>query len=630
MTNLEYFKKSVHLPVKDRRFNGSPFQEMVKLELMARGEDTPPVNYDCLDTVLKWVDDRNDCADFYFPALYLILKRNRGTERLPEEYAQKIEKSVLNFKYWLDEPGEVHACFFTENHQILFHSCEYLMGNMFPDKVFTSNGQTGKWHAEHALKYIRRWIDWRTRFGFSEWLTDGYYCEDIDALIGLAYNAEEEDIRVRCLMLVDMLMFDIAVNAKDGFLCTTHGRVYSPSLVNPDTQGITSLCAYCWGEGDMSRFSNTTSLFAAYDYKIPKAICKAALDKPAIMQNRERMSINVADSEYYGVDPSDFDNIMLYWGIQAYSDRLVIDNSLKVYSYWNWMTNRVKAYKEMYDRCDEAGVPSVSGTPDYTAMTQVDIFTYKTPDYSLSCAQDFRKGKMGYQQHPWSAYLGGKAHVFTTSPGSDEYLARPNQLAGNLNLPRAVAHENVLFSVYRIMPDFVDYLYSHAYFPRDEFDEVTENNGWVFGRKNHAYIAMHSMLPGRWKAVNMDAFNRSFPDAKVEQSFDYMAPGHANVWVIEMGSKAQNGSFSDFCARFKADAFKGDTLSFTYSSPSQGEMSFGWVKPLVVNGESIQIHGYKRYDNPYCNAEFNTECLEINCGDSVTILDHSKLERTDK
>jgi hypothetical protein len=451
--------------------------------------------------------------------------------------------------------------------------------------------------------------------------------EDIEALAGLAYNAEEEDIRIRCLMLIDTLVFDIAVNSFKGHMSGTHGRVYANTLVDPDVQGVTPLCALYWGEGCLNKtFSDVASLLATYGYKIPEAIRKTALDKPMVMRNKERMSINVKDSLYYGIDPSNFDNIMLYWGIQAYSDRLVIDNSFKVFPYWNWMTNRVNAYKEMYIRNDEAGVNSVE-TPDYTAMTQVDIFTYKTPDYMLSCAQDFRKGRMGYQQHPWSAYLGDKAIVYTTNPGSDDYKARPNQLAGNLVLPRTVMNDNVLLCIYRINPDFVDYLYSHAYFPRAEFDEVQEKDGWIFGRKRNGYIAITSLLPARWKTVDIKAFKDIVPVAETSKSFDYMAPGHANVWAIEMGSEVQNGSFEKFCSGFSSESLSGNTLDFHYISPSQGEIRFGWTKDLIISGKIIPIKDYKRYDNPYCDTAFNTERIEINCGDSRIILDHKNLER---
>ena len=50
------------------------------------------------------------------------------------------------------------------------------------------------------------------------------------------------------------------------------------------------------------------------------------------------------------------------------------------------------------------------------AMTEVHIQTYRTPDYLLSCAQDYRPGKPGYQQHTWQATLGIDAVLFTEPP----------------------------------------------------------------------------------------------------------------------------------------------------------------------------------------------------------------------
>lgn len=59
-------------------------------------------------------------------------------------------------------------CFHTENHQILFHSCELLAGQLFCDAVLPNSGQTGRWHAEHGAKLAHGWLDQRARFGFSE------------------------------------------------------------------------------------------------------------------------------------------------------------------------------------------------------------------------------------------------------------------------------------------------------------------------------------------------------------------------------------------------------------------------------------------------------------------------------
>ena len=309
------------------------YVELAKMELAMRGEPMEPINYDNIQVALKWLDDRNDCGDFIVPAFARMLHEHRGT-RLDEAWAKKIEKSLLGFKYWLDEPGEVHACFFTENHQILFHSAEYLTGQLFPDKVF-DNGQNGEWHRQHAIEFIRRWQDWRIRFGFSEWLCQGYYVEDILALLGLAYYVEEEDIRVNSFLIINQLLFDIAVNSFYGHLPTTHGRVYAPGLVDPSTEGVSHVMHVMWGEGTRAESSPAAIMLCAYDYQCPETIAKVGYDRPPVMINKERMSIDVSEGKYYDADPADFDNIMLYWGIQAYSDRLTVENSAKVFPYYN-------------------------------------------------------------------------------------------------------------------------------------------------------------------------------------------------------------------------------------------------------------------------------------------------------
>ena len=154
-------------------FNGflGLYYDLAKMELQKAGIDTPPIRNFAIDKALERIDARLDCADFTIPALIRMLREHRGT-RLNEEQAQKIEQSLIHFKYWLDEPGDVHACFFTENHQILYHSAEYLVGQMYPDVVFPNNGMTGAEHHAHATAFLRRWLNWRERFGFSEWLTN--------------------------------------------------------------------------------------------------------------------------------------------------------------------------------------------------------------------------------------------------------------------------------------------------------------------------------------------------------------------------------------------------------------------------------------------------------------------------
>ncbi len=608
------------------------YYDLAKMEVAMRGDPLEPVRGFAIEKALERMDTRQDCADFAIPALIRMLREHRGTPRLDEDMARKIDSSLIRFKYWLDEPGEVHACYFTENHQILYHSAEYLAGQMYPEEVFPSDGKSGREHLAHGRTFLLRWLRWRERFGFSEWLTQGYYMEDILGLVCLMLYADENDIRTRCRMLIDLLVFDLAVNGFRGHLPTTHGRVYTRFIIEPDYEDCSAVMRLLFDEGHIEGgISNCAVMLASCGYTCPAAIRAAYQSVDGIQNNKERMSLDVADAKRFGVDPADFDNIMFFWGQQTYSDRLTVENSLKVFPTWNWMTNRVRAYHERYLLHDEADAPCVDA-PDYTAMTQVDIYTRRTPDYVLSCAQDFRRGRMGYQQHPWTASLGGKAVVFTTSPASLEYGSRPNRWAGNLCLPRAVQHENVLLCIYRILPDFVDYLYSHLYFPKHEMDEVIEKDGFLFGRKGKGYIAVKSLLYAYWEPKDPALFRALYPDDWEEryeraQDYEYVAQGHANVWTVEMGSEAENGSFGRFIAGFEKASLTGDSLRCAYVSPSLGTVTFGWSRPLAVEGKQIGLHGYKRYDNAFCQAEFDAGKLEIHAGGHTAVLDFEHVQR---
>jgi hypothetical protein len=177
-------------------------------------------------------------------------------------------------------------------------------------------------------------------------------------------------------------------------------------------------------------------------------------------------------------------------------------------------------------------------------------------------------------------------------------------------MPRACQYQNVVICIYRIPADHTRYLETHAYFPQHEFDEVIEKNHWIFGRRKNAYIALKSMNPAFWKASDINLYRAVYREEMAEARFReakpviYHANGHANVWVTELGSKAENGSFETFVNSFEKAELKGDSFHCLYHSPFKGEMEFGWLAPLTVNGDEISIKNYKRYDNPYDQVEF--------------------------
>jgi hypothetical protein len=244
-------------------------------------------------------------------------------------------------------------------------------------------------------------------------------------------------------------------------------------------------------------------------------------------------------------------------------------------------------------------------------LEAVDTYTCRTPLYQLSGAQDFKPGMWAAQVHIWQATLDREAYVFTTYPGGME----GDYMAGDWNggfLPRATFYENVGVIQYRrpeipLLDDILFTDFSHAYFPRNAFDEIVQEGFWTLGRKGDAYVALYSEHPAVWSAEN---------------DYELIADARENVWIVELGDAERSGPFPRFVEQILAAPVSiADTVA--YGSPGAGAVSVGWEGPMTVNGKAVDLGPYDRWDNPYCRQAFGTNVTEIEFGAQRLELDFS-------
>lgn len=586
------------------------FSQIAKLELN-RG----PVDEEAFREAIAFVDSRQDCCDFSVGGLLRVLYLYHDSPLLSRQLVADIEDCVLRFKFWWDEEaGDNRRCYWTENHQIIFHSDELLAAQLFPDRTFKNSGKDAQYHIDHALHLIRRWFDYRAKFGFSEWLSNCYFEEDLLALVNLHDFAEQEDIRQLAKQTIDILMFEMAMHTYRGIMGSTHGRTYPRLIKGAREEDATTTAKLMFGMGLFTRATNLGTVpLATSPYRCPEVLVNIAadLDEPRLF--KERHSIEIADAPKYGLSFDDIVDGHLYWSIQDYIHDSIYDLAQETrrrfgimlyedylqryYQVWNWQTQE---YGRIVDR-----------NIDCHGMTEVHIQTYRTPHYMLSCAQDYRAGKPGYQQHPWQATIDLDAVVFTNHPGSDDEQARPNYWGGNGILPRAAQHENVLVCIHHLPMDD-PYPFSHAYFRKDAFDEVLEQGNWVFGRKGESYIALYSQHTTRWLE---DRYDDTHPVIELR------ADAYDNIWLVEMGDATRWGSFAQFVEAVSGAEVACDGLNIHYQSPSVGRVEFGWHGDLRVKGEAVAIHDYPRFDNPYCHTEFGDTTYRIEHDGQQLLLD---------
>ncbi len=252
------------------------------------------------------------------------------------------------------------------------------------------------------------------------------------------------------------------------------------------------------------------------------------------------------------------------------------------------------------DAATDAWTQEQHAGEDAEGAFAANLVTYRTADYLLASAQDYRPGQPGRVEHIWQATLGPDALVFVNDPACSSMndALRPNFWRGNAALPRVAQWRDVLVAVHRgagrAALDF-----THAYFPAAVFDEYSVADGWAFARKDHGYIALRAAAGVTLVTRGRTAFR------------ELRAPGRDTVWVCQMGRAATDGTFAEFVAKVKAlsIAYVDDGVRLT--SLRGQTVEFGWTGALVVDGEPQPLHGYPHTTGPYGEAELPATTLDI-------------------
>ncbi|NLH50033.1 MAG: hypothetical protein GX444_15745 [Myxococcales bacterium] len=556
---------------------------------------------------LNTIASREDTADFDLNAVLRLLYLDREESILPADLKALMESTVLTFKYWLDESGPDDMCWWSENHQVLFHAAELLAGQLFPDQIFYNSLATGAEHAAHARELLDRWLAIRGRFGFAEWHSNVYLNETMAALLNLVDYSDDEAITVKAAMLLDELTFDLASNTYDGLYATAHGRTYESHLLDGLTDSTREAAWILLGLGDYLDPSNFTGAFLATSEKYwPPVILEdiAAAAAPAL-EHRQRDGLDIAAGPSYGVGYEDFADILVWWGMTGYAAPPIIAGTFEMVEYYNlWEGYLWSDLAFLRFLVGSPLLPSLAETYEPlargVALESAGTYTYRTSAYQLSGVQDYKPALWSAQVQAWQATLDRTAFVFTSYPSIGWLTSLMDGPWIGGWLPRATFYRNVgVIQYWRPELPLIDHLlfadYTHAYFKRSAFDQTAARGHWVIGRKGEAYVALYSQNPPSWSAQN---------------NYELIAPGRENIWIVELGDREHNGPFTQFVNAVAGATIEiGDRL--TYESPSLGEVVVGREGPLTVAGETVDLGPFARWDNPYSFQEYGAQITRI-------------------
>lgn len=245
----------------------------------------------------EFINARKDCSDFIIQGILRLMYWEREQRHLSTEVNAMMKDTILNFKYWVDEPGDTVMYMGSENHRLLFHVAEWLAGHLFPTDIFTNSGQNGLYHTAKSYVYITEWLRQRGRFGFDEWHSNSYYPICISPLINLydfSTNEGYYKLRQMTAAILDQMLLYMAADSFQGIFGTTHGRSYGIYVKYPDFEGTTALNWLYFATGSLTKGTSGMApvCSATSTYKPPEILYAMANDQSAVVDARRRQGIS--------------------------------------------------------------------------------------------------------------------------------------------------------------------------------------------------------------------------------------------------------------------------------------------------------------------------------------------------
>lgn len=636
--------------------NGKKIEELYSF--LCGDKNAPVFSTDEAEELIKkqcnYMLRRFDCADFRAQLLFKIYKDCYDV--LSEKTKAMIKSTFLGFKYFMDEPGTDSMCYWSENHQILFAVSEYLAGQEWKEAIFTNNNMTGEMHRKKAEERILAWMEQRFYYGFSEYLSNNYLAEDIAPMGNFIAYCKDEELVNKMKIIMDLLWLDVAQNSVNNRFVAVSSRMYGNNKIsNIYGNSIQTAMNCLWG-GKASELLNNEEALSPSEKELSEislskapnhiTVCftdivkKGLYTLPPVIKEIAFYNDGFVSKTGCGLSPSDLEKekligqkpyqIMAQMGAEAFTNPQVINNTLKYLKsnkmFGNSFVSNFKFLTVSAARLINLRwlTEKFDMLPHGIVLGRGNIYTYRTPYYSLSTDICKDIDRCGAQDHQWSANISEELSLFTTHPagdGNSRFGASPGYWIGNGRRPMSVQYESVNITIYKIphKKRFGETAVSditHAFMPKKLYDETQLHGNIVFARKNNVYIAIISNGELYFRPFNKnsaDGIQKGYnflEKCNITDEFDLVRQGGAfHAYITEL-SDISKESYDEFKARIRKNRYDfSDGSAVTYSS------YFGEITAVYKKGYSVcgtpQKTEFDRFENIFCTAERKAERITV-------------------
>lgn len=519
-------------------------------------------------------------SDFDIVKLVRVLMLSNG------EYDSLVIPVLETIPFWLQKDEDTRV-YWSENHMIMWMSSDWLLYENYPGWTTDVNLRTRLVH----------FLQLKNQYGFYEFFSTTYAPYTLTGLLNLADFSQDAEIKQLATIAAQKLMIWIlAVSNDAGVIMPAAGRNYYGHYVgSPYSQNVFHDIYMLTGVGPApANASHSGGFFATSSIDVDTVLntWMSSLDTVFHVGH----PIESFDTLHAGQSPGD--KIMFQWSGGGYFHPYVAGESAQLMVDSNLWPHPEFAELVFLSSIPVSNIPTVAENLSYASKSTVicgqDVHVFKNGPVVLSSAQDFWKGKWGYQSFPCVASVGTTAVI--TIGGKPELDPQDiHHDHANDHLPCVTQQSNVALMMFwpEIKVDVLGPPQKEVmlYFNENDFDETAESNGWVMGRQGDAYVAVYKPCSGMINGVRA-CYNSS------HQS-----------WVTVVGSAAMYSDFATFQSlagqahveeTFVYDALTGDSVFYASVTFDTTSVDYTWSReyePNAVNelkpGRSINV-----YPNP--------------------------------
>jgi len=478
-----------------------------------------------------------------------------------------------------------HSGDLTENHNLLHLGLRYLVAQTWPETAF-SDGRLASVHLNEARTELLSWMDsWITR-GSAEWGSEIYYNMNLLALLNLHDFSRDETVRRVATGLLDLILLDEALDAFAGSFVGASHRSYGAYRVDAGespSRGVHFLYFGMNGDQLNLNFVGAVIEAATSPYRPPQIVSKIAADRTSTFVTHTTHIVNIwANTTHLSKTTLRTPDVML--------STMNSPGSPHRYTEQVWQATlgpRTSVFSN-HPTLHRRAFSNHPGTPQ-------DILTAYEDSQLLD-------------PHPY--------WVVGNVPPGHYGDTRPGFWQGNSWGPRSYGEGPLAFLIYKI-PSNDPLPWIHLFFPRLTFDEVREENGWIFGRKGDGFVGVWLPEGYQWTTRGVWA------------NIEVRSLRPRNAILAYVGRAAVQDSFDGFIASTTKISPKWDAHSLTLSAHSADDgtlVSVSYRNGPYRNGKPIPTK-FARFETPWGSMplgsrqlvlERDGHCYELNLRDLLT------------